>query len=150
MRTRPRGREIKKLPRTNSTTVTWKVEAPFRLLHQLASFASAWWRRDRIRCSPNDGRLLRLTPGSALLVRGKPAVVLRRRVGQTIESAYVAYECDTVTGSCELRVEPIGVSPRARILWRDGAVTMDLGEEDVSAFPAARSRVGGYNGRRDG
>ena len=37
----------------------------------IADLVVSWWRTDRIRVSPCEGRLLRLTPGSIVFVAGE-------------------------------------------------------------------------------
>ena len=63
----------------------------FQLLH-------AWWRSDRVRASPRDGRWLRLARGSIVIVDGRPAEV-RSRVAITVHGLPgIAYRCRTAAG----------------------------------------------------
>jgi hypothetical protein len=71
------------------------VRRLWRLLH-------CWWSADRIRISPSAGRLLRLGPGSVLVLAGEPV----RVVGRSAEAGGVAYHCIGVAGDCDVLVSP--------------------------------------------
>jgi len=109
-----------------------------RLLSALARIARAWWSADRIRVSLRPGRLLRLEPGSALRVRGVPAVVVLRQVGETPAGRYVAYDCDAVGGPARLVVRLAGDCKRSLVTWTIAGRDVDLQEEAIETFPARR------------
>ena len=105
----------------------------------LLSLLRSWWRDDRIRVSARPGRLLRLAPGSALRVRGVPAIILCRRVGETPAGAYVAYDCDTAGGPGELVVRHAQGRVRPSAAWTSAGATAEVPADEIDAFPV---RVG--------
>ena len=68
-----------------------------RLLHW-------WWRADRIRVSPREGRLLRLQSGDLLIIASEPAVVSARQVIRDPLDACIRYRCDSPADAFELTV----------------------------------------------
>jgi hypothetical protein len=109
------------------------------LFRSLAGLARAWWTVDRVRASPREGRLLRLAAGSAIRVRGEPAVVASRRVGRTADGPYVVYECDGVGGRSLLRLRPIGGTRRVTVQWTANGKEEALTEDEVDAYPVRQS-----------
>lgn len=112
------------------------------LLAALVDLLRAWWRVDRIRASPREGRLLRLEVADFLTVRGEPARVVARRVGVDAEGRFVAYRCETAAGERELRARP----RRGRgcaLAWGalDGP-TCRLDEVEIVVFSPARTDHG--------
>jgi hypothetical protein len=85
-----------------------------------------WWIADRIRISPREGRLLRLNPGSFLLIAGEPARILERNA----EQGCVRYVCSTATGVCNVIVRP-----RGDVLVCQGNAERLLNDEQVEAIP---------------
>lgn len=85
-----------------------------------------WWgTSDRIRISPREGRLLRLSPGSHVLISGEPARILERRT----DHGCIRYLCDTAAGECELVVGTNGVIV---LFTKDGQ--RSLNDEQVEAI----------------
>ena len=91
---------------------------------------------DRVRASPCEGRLLRLTAGSVLRVRGEPSFIVTRRVGQTASGPYVLYECEGIAGRSQLVLRPIGGTHEVTVHWITGGREEALSEEEVEAYPA--------------
>src|SRR3954466_11436517 len=94
------------------------------MVRYLARLLHCWWTTDRIRTSPRAGRLLRLGPGSFLLLAGEAAQVVARRAA----GGHVGYRCTTAGGDCEIRVSE-GV-----VVVRGGA-EQTLDPEQVEAIP---------------
>ncbi len=104
----------------------WKLaRAVGRLLHW-------WWRADRIRVSPREGRLLRLQPGDMLLIDGEPAVVSARQMLRDLGDARIRYCCNGPADAFKLTVRQtsdgvvIGIHRGGRV-WR-------LADSDVEVF----------------
>src|SRR5204863_3725547 len=95
----------------------------------------SWWARgDRIRVSPRDGRLLRLTRGCYVRVAGKPAKVMSRQIARCAEGLFVAYDCESAAGPFQLTVrhdDAAGAMLRVRSAGVDRAVD----EADVEVIP---------------
>ncbi|MBI4604553.1 MAG: hypothetical protein HY721_21535 [Planctomycetes bacterium] len=109
-----------------------------RLLRSLADLLLAWWCADRVRASPREGRLLRLEPGSVLRVAGRPAAVVGRRVGETAEGPYVAYECECESGPAALVVRHTAGLVRSTVSWSEEGTEVRVPIAAVEAYPAAR------------
>ncbi len=119
------------------------MRLPRSLLSTLLALARAWWRHDRVRASPNEGRLLRLGPGAVLRIAGRRAVVQHRRVGETAEGSYVAYECEGEAGPSQLLLRHTAGRIHSTASWREGGAEQTIGADSVEAYPAPRGR--GYN-----
>jgi hypothetical protein len=96
----------------------------------------SWWRKDRIRVSPREGRLLRLHAPCHLLIRDIPVQVLERK-SQPQESdgrLSVVYSCWTSSGPGELLVEPDEFSNAPRIVWRYQGCAESVPEAEIEVF----------------
>ena len=94
----------------------------------------SWWRADRVRLSPGEGRLLRLGAPCILRFGGRYVQVMRRRTGQTPGGPYVCYECEVDGQTGELWVEPTGERLPPRVAWREGGVVRVLAADEVEVF----------------
>lgn len=72
------------------------------LVKQLARLLHSWWRRNAIRVSPEEGRLLRLEPSCYLLIRGQAVQVMGRTVRG---NRLVTYHCWTGASVGKLTIE---------------------------------------------
>jgi len=79
-----------------------------------ASLFRAWWYRDQIRCSPREGKLLRLAPGAILCVSGSTMEVEARHVIDTAEGSVLKYRCRGEDTRSELWVT---VAPVPNVVW---------------------------------
>lgn len=98
----------------------------------------SWWRVDRIRSSPVEGRLLRLQPPAYLVIDGKTIEVTRRVIGQDRDGAFVSYDCleNGSAGCLMVRLaRDLGTLP---IRWIGAYGERVLDERDVSVFEPAR------------
>ena len=98
----------------------------------------SWWRVDRIRSSPTEGRLLRLQPPAFLLIDGRTIEVTRRVIGQDRDGAFVSYDCleNGSTGRLMVRLAAdLGTLP---VRWIGTGGERVLDERDVSVFEPAR------------
>jgi hypothetical protein len=96
----------------------------------------SWWRDDRIRVSPREGRLLRLQPPCKLLIHGNPVQVLARirRPQGSDDVASVVYSCWTPSGPGELLVEPREFSNAVRVTWRHRGCVEDVLEAEIEIY----------------
>jgi len=94
---------------------------------QMAELVRSWWRVDRIRVSPREGRLMRLTPDSWLEYEGEMWRVESRSVGTGPAGDFVTYRC-----SSEGRTGVLSVSPSA-----DGRelIRWEISQRVVDATP---------------
>ncbi len=102
------------------------------LCRLLADALRVWWQQDRIRISPNEGRLLRLQIPCILAVNGNLVELTGRTVCRSSTGNYVVYR-GVATGSqlpCELAVWPEQNVAR----WTDGGGTRSLDPGDVEVF----------------
>ena len=104
------------------------------LCQLLAGALQTWWQQDRIRISPNEGRLLRLQMPCILVVNGDLVELTGRTVCRSSTGNYVVYR-GVVTGSrfpCELAVW----SEQKVVRWTDGRGTRSLNAGDIEIFQA--------------
>lgn len=98
----------------------------------------AWWRVDRVRVSPEEGRLLRLEPPCFVVVAGRPAEVLSRTLGRDPGGPFVSYECRHAQGDCRLRVGLTIDGATAAVSWTTDGVERSLRPEEVETFVPSR------------
>ncbi len=102
------------------------------LCRLLADALRIWWQQDRIRISPNEGRLLRLQIPCILAIDGNLIELTGRTVCRSSTGNYVVYR-GVATGSrfpCELAVEP----EQNLVRWTDRGGTRSLDPGDVEVF----------------
>ncbi len=104
----------------------------WRLVRSVWHLLDSWWRRDRVRASPREGRLLRLTPPRVLIVAGEAAQIVRRSVRIHGGHPRVTYHCVTRAGCALLRVDL--AEPAPAIAWRTKDGTRRLHEEDIEVY----------------
>ena len=103
----------------------WKLATALaRLLHW-------WWRSDRIRAPPSEGRLLRLEPPCFLRIAGEPAEVVSRHV----DGQLITHCCHGAAGDFELAVRLTEGGPEVRM--RRGGRERLLAAKDVEVIPGA-------------
>ena len=101
-----------------------------RMFRDLARLLRSWWRCDRIRVAPREGRLLRLNPRDRLIVRGVAATIVRRTLKEIGGEPVVDYDCDSDTGRLVMRV-PLSRSERAAVLHSSLTVAHALSETEI-------------------
>lgn len=104
------------------------------LLSSAGELVRDWWRVDRVRASPREGRLMRLRPPCIIRVGGQVVEVLRRSVGQTSAGSYVTYDCDNGAGPCRLRVTPVGTTHYPIVHWFESGQEREISEDQVVIF----------------
>lgn len=98
-----------------------------------------WWAHDRVRASPREGALLRLTPGSCLVIGGQSAVITARQAVETDGGMRLLYTCDVGVGSGVLGVGPVNVDLPLAVEWEGQPLDADA----IVIYPAGnRQRVG--------
>lgn len=114
-----------------------------RLFIDLTRLVESWWKIDRIRASPREGRILRMQPPCVVVVEDRPAEVLARTLGQTasttagtamIELMQVVYECRSARGPCELRLVVTASGAIAGVSWTEDGVKRRIAETDVEVY----------------
>ena len=104
------------------------------LLGKLLALVRSWWRCDRVRVSPREGRLLRLKPPCLVRVGDTIIDVTSRTVGETAAGCYLLYRGHSSTGPCSIRVRPSG--PRG-VVTASGSGFREarpLSDEDVEVL----------------
>src|SRR5262249_1574258 len=104
----------------------------WRLVRSVWRLIDSWLRGDRVRASPREGRLLRLTPPRVLIVAGEAAQIVRRSVRIDGGHPRVTYHCVTRAGRALLRVHP--AESAHAILWQTKQGTLRLHEEDIDVY----------------
>jgi hypothetical protein len=102
------------------------ASAVLRLLHW-------WWRGDRIRVSPREGRLLRMIPPCYVRIAGVPAEVVARQAVCGAPGPTIVHRCIGPAGSFDLTVRPTARGVEIEIR-RDG-MAHSLAEDDVEVIP---------------
>jgi hypothetical protein len=109
-------------------------KGPWALARQVAGLLHLWWRGDRIRVAPDQGRLLGLRPPCHLIISGRPVEVIGRQVRHETGRATVVYSCQGGTGLGLLVVALVDNAPALDIVWQEGAEVMRLLDADVEVF----------------
>ena len=97
----------------------------------------AWWQVDRIRVSPRDGSLLRLSPHSLVVIGGQSFEIARRVVGQDADGAFVDYDLHGENGSARLLVRLIVETSQTLVRWIGPDGERPLDETEVAVFERA-------------
>ncbi len=85
--------------------------------HILLDCIRSWWRVDRIRASPTEGRLLRLHPPCFVVIGGRSFEIAHRVVGQDSEGPFVDYNVSSPDGPGRLLVRLIVQTSQTVIRW---------------------------------
>lgn len=116
----------------NSRRLRNKPTALGRLAQAVWGLVRAWWKVDRIRVRPAEGRLLRLQPGCVISVEQRPVEIIRRHTKQSDASGTVLYDCSTADGTANLVVVSDGNGHVCQLAWVEGGGTRLLLETDIS------------------
>jgi hypothetical protein len=115
----------------------WKTELT-RWFRDLARLVGDWWRVDRVRVSPREGRLLRLQPPCLLVICERIVEIRERRLDPS--GSWVVYQCHTFPAAGFLWARP-GASPLyPRLLWLEGGVFRELTSEEVDVIGSEIAR----------
>ena len=98
----------------------------------------SWWRVDRIRSSPVEGRLLRLQPPAFLVIEGRTMEVTRRVAGHDRDGPFVVYDCLENGSDSRLLVRPAVDCGTMPVRWMNSCGERKLDDCDVSVFQTAR------------
>lgn len=112
-----------------------------RILHDLRRLLARWWRIDRPRSSPREGRLLRIAPPAIVRVGDQLAEVVLRSVGEDDDGPYVVYRCQCGDQTCQLRVAPLGDTYRSTARWTRGDLERLVPEDEIEVFHVNSRRV---------
>ena len=77
---------------------------------------------------------MRLAQGTLLAVRGQPATVVARRVGQGRDGPVVIYDCTCDEAGCQLRVELSQGRQGPLVRWSAHGSQAWLAADDVECF----------------
>jgi hypothetical protein len=111
----------------------------WRCIVELAELLRSWWRIDRIRASPQDGRLLRLGPLCILFIRGCAFQVQRRAVVESETGPCVNYDCAGESSAGQLWVTASRNHSAPQVCWVQGGEREDLSPSDVQVFETKTS-----------
>jgi hypothetical protein len=98
---------------------------------QLGRILSSWWRADRPRISPREGRLLHIRPPARLVIAGAVFEVRERGVECRARQPELVYQgiCNGKAG--QLRVTPDDAGVEAPAIWIVGGIERPVFDEDV-------------------
>jgi hypothetical protein len=112
----------------------------WRLVRRLGRLLHSWWRRDCIRVSPREGRLLALDPPCILIIGNDRVEVVARVRGPPGRQARVMYHCRVRAGPAELHVRMREGARGCDVCWRHQGDVRDLDEEDVEVLGSGSVR----------
>lgn len=90
-------------------------------------------KQDRVRISPSEGRLLRLSPPCVLTIGPRTVRIVSRTVSETASGPTVTYECETDLGPAELIVRLTRMLRNDVSLLENG-IEHELAESDLVVF----------------
>ncbi len=103
-----------------------------------------WWRIDRVRISPREGRLLRLQPGDLLQLEGMTVTVIARQVYPRRvyprrvdpDASGVRYRCEGAGFGGELWVGLDAGRQADEVVWSRQGCQQRLPAVEVEVYPA--------------
>jgi hypothetical protein len=101
------------------------------LIADVVSFLRAWWRQDRIRSSPREGKLLRLVPGAVLSIDGRMLEVEQRDLMPTKASQLLRLRCRGVEGHSELWIH---FDSDVELVWNCNGKETTISEDEVEVW----------------
>ena len=105
------------------------------MFQTLGRLVDLWWRSDRIRSSPSEGRLLRLKSGDLLQIGPIQAEVLTRSVIDSDSGSLLCLICDTANGSAELSIDLTAIGNTTSIVWKQGEELRQMSEVEIEVWP---------------
>jgi hypothetical protein len=114
-----------------------------RLFTDLRRLIEAWWKIDRIRASPREGRLLRIEPPCVVVIDDQPAEVVARTLGRAADESgtiQVDYDCRSAQGACRLRLTVTACGAIAAIAWTAEGIEQLVNEEQVEVYQSFSPR----------
>ncbi len=106
---------------------------PAGLWSQLRNLFRAWWRVDRIRISPREGRLVQLASPCYLEHGGEFWLVESRAVGTSSTGSYVTYRCSAEGRHAVLTVTPARTG-REQVLWIVNGERLAVSADDFEVY----------------
>ncbi len=104
------------------------------MIRQLLELAKSLIKQDRIRVSPSEGRLLRLSPSCVLTIGSETVRIVSRTVRDTPDGPSVSYECETDSGYGQLVIQ-LTRTFRTDATWRANGVDTPIAEADLLVWP---------------
>jgi hypothetical protein len=108
------------------------------LCQSVTQIVWAWWRHDRIRVSPDEGRLLRIESQDVLLIGDTQVEVITRSIVKRVSGVALHFNCRTPTGSAELFVELTLDGQLQSIRWNADDEERVLSVEDLDVWSRCR------------
>ncbi len=95
----------------------------------------SFWKVDRIRISPNEGLLLRLSNKAIVIIKQKPLQILKRNIIASGEWIHVEYVCDGEDGLSLLRVTQKGSNTQPEVRWETRKGQFKYPEDQIEIYP---------------
>ena len=108
------------------------------LVQAIIELLRSWWRVDRIRSSPVEGRLLRLQPPAFLVIEGRTIEITRRVAGQDRDGPFVVYDCLENGSDSRLLIRPTVDCVTMLVRWMSSCGERTIDDREVSVFQPAR------------
>lgn len=115
------------------------------MMRDLIDLVLTWWKCDRIRVRPSEGRLFRLRPGAVLCFSHSPdaprvsAEVVARRVSRDPDRPRVVYDCRESQSEGELMVTR-DCEPEPTVEWFVDGQVFELRADDIEVFQAEHAK----------
>jgi hypothetical protein len=101
---------------------------------QLARLMRSWWRADRIRVSPREGRLRRLACGTLLRICDQWFEIESRTVTAGPGAVLVTYECTAANRKARLHVQTANAGDADSVRWQDAAADREVDAATIEIF----------------
>lgn len=107
-----------------------------RMLTAISRLVRGWWRVDKVRISPQEGRLLGLQPPCYLHIGEQTVEVIARQALVEDSACAVIYHCkgEQEQEQCELRVELTGLRQLPHVQWSVGSDVRELSVDEIEIF----------------
>lgn len=111
-------------------------------LRRIMAIIAYWWRKDRIRAAPGEGRVLRMRPGNYVRIDERLYEIVSSQARRCEAGPYVDYRCrpahadgdSGIDADFLLTAGPVRADRACRIEFSDGAMRRELTADDIHVY----------------
>jgi len=106
-----------------------------KLYDDLHRLILSWWKSDRIRASPRDGRLLRVQPGDLLTIGTIHVEILDRSTQDCPAGRSLQLNCQSESGSAVLSVTITDNQQQTKVVLNESGCRRQFDIDEIQIWP---------------